>query len=523
MPIFKTSKGLLYFAHIPKCAGTTVENYLISRFGAPAFLDKKYFSNSSNWSDTSPQHIDVASLDRLFPKDFFDLSFAVVRSPVSRMLSAFKWQRDNRKAISTKTSFSTWLLSVIDEVRFDTSIYDNHLRKQMDLIPAKSRYFKLENGLSELEKYLDNEFGQSSPRDAFGHEKHSVSKEQLHASNDDIAIIESLYAWDYLKLDYPVHTRPFHFLNHIYNSGPINFAIKLPCHTRENFNICGDYFFGLGLANALNRLGYSTRLDAHDEWETARQSNDIDIVIRGQHSYTRHPINPCIYWFISNPEKVSWRELYQADHVFVASKPLLDKIQHRFANLSCSLLPQAFDAVSMPFSPESTRSSTPLFVGTRRDFHRTSVEFSLENNIDLKLYGTGWKHSPAIRYLLGERIDNSDLSSLYNTSQVVLNDHNPFMRDEGLCSNRVFEAMACGAVVVSDRVSWVPDDIRPWIYFYDNTTDFRSAVHAAQSEGSLQRKNRILFTERFRNAHSFDVRAKEVLAVVLKSQSGSVV
>lgn len=96
MPIVRVGDQLVYFAHVPKCAGTSVEEYLAARFGPLAFLDRAYpdrDGRDSAWNRTSPQHIDVATFERLFPADLFAASFTVVRHPANRLLSSYRFER----------------------------------------------------------------------------------------------------------------------------------------------------------------------------------------------------------------------------------------------------------------------------------------------------------------------------------------------------------------------------------------------------------------------------------------------
>jgi hypothetical protein len=43
--MIRTGRGLYYFAHVPKCAGTAVEDYLGRRFGGRnlALLDPRHY------------------------------------------------------------------------------------------------------------------------------------------------------------------------------------------------------------------------------------------------------------------------------------------------------------------------------------------------------------------------------------------------------------------------------------------------------------------------------------------------
>ncbi len=90
MPVFKIGGKLCYFAHIPKCGGSSVAAYLKERVGpVGCFAPLKWHDGAERWSRPSPQHIDWASLQHLLPEAMLDAVFAVVRHPVARIVSAY--------------------------------------------------------------------------------------------------------------------------------------------------------------------------------------------------------------------------------------------------------------------------------------------------------------------------------------------------------------------------------------------------------------------------------------------------
>lgn len=113
MPIFRTGRGVLYFAHVPKCAGTTLETYLTDRFGigSRSLFDSFYLrpKPTDRWSRSSPQHIDAHSLSLMFGPVFFDRMFAILRHPVLRLRSVYMYQRDVEGFIDPQERFLQWL------------------------------------------------------------------------------------------------------------------------------------------------------------------------------------------------------------------------------------------------------------------------------------------------------------------------------------------------------------------------------------------------------------------------------
>ena len=211
MPIIRTQGKLIYFAHVPKCGGTAVEQYLHKRFGSLAFMDESFYSlpESFQWTRSSAQHISVDNLNRLFPAHFFDAAFAVVRHPVDRIVSEFHYLRDNVKRIDMTEDFSAWLRQLEDVIARKPFMYDGHLRPMLDVVPEGATIFKLEDGLEQVGRYLDGITG------VFGGELHfehvrvrDGSIEKICPNPDEIAAIERIYRRDFEKFGYSLQYLP---------------------------------------------------------------------------------------------------------------------------------------------------------------------------------------------------------------------------------------------------------------------------------------------------------------------------
>lgn len=213
MPVVNITGKLVYFCHVPRCAGSAVENYLRDRFGPLGFLNRGHFKlpEGQRWSVTSPQHIEVAAMDRLLPPAFLSARFAVVRHPLDRIRSVFRYQRDIERRLPAGTGFDAWL-ATLPEVLAGTPHYlDNHARPMADLVYRAARVFRLEDGLAPVVDWLDKQAGDKrAPREI---EVNNSYDQRLQAANrapaaeivisaGARALIGKIYAADFHRFGY---------------------------------------------------------------------------------------------------------------------------------------------------------------------------------------------------------------------------------------------------------------------------------------------------------------------------------
>jgi Sulfotransferase family len=211
MPIIRIAEKLIYFAHVPKCAGTAVELYLKARFGPLALHDLRYTFHppETRWTRSSPQHIDLVSLGRLIPPGFIDASFAVVRHPVDRLLSTYHFQSEVHDIIPPDQTLTGWLAALPALMAADPFYADNHCRPMGDLVPAGAVVFQLEAGLAPVVDWLDARAGNKDGARSIGlvnqrgRPQHPRSlTPRLVPTPADVAAIEQLYADDMARFGY---------------------------------------------------------------------------------------------------------------------------------------------------------------------------------------------------------------------------------------------------------------------------------------------------------------------------------
>jgi hypothetical protein len=214
MPIFRIGAELHYYAHVPKCAGSAIEDYLIRRFGPLAFANTKFTAveETQRWTKSSPQHAAMADVNALIPESWIASSFAVVRHPVKRLVSSFQFQIDVEKTVPEGVGIDEWFDDWLATSAADPFRFDNHLRPQSALIPAAAKIFRMEEGLGGVVAYLDSIAGNSFGAREIAHVNVARSKSDGAArsavpSAATMKKIAAYYAADFRRFGYDLDTK----------------------------------------------------------------------------------------------------------------------------------------------------------------------------------------------------------------------------------------------------------------------------------------------------------------------------
>lgn len=209
MPLFRIGDKLHYFAHVPKCGGSSVERYLRDRFGKLAFVDTRYLERAAplRWTRSSPQHLAISDFRRLVPEEWIASSFAVVRHPLHRLVSAFRFHVEVERSIASIWTLDEWFEDWLEKAAANPFLYDGHLRPQSDLIPADATIFPMEKGLDAIIPYLDELAGsQDGPRQIAVRNAHRAADgptaSQDRPSSHTLERVASYYAEDFRRFGY---------------------------------------------------------------------------------------------------------------------------------------------------------------------------------------------------------------------------------------------------------------------------------------------------------------------------------
>lgn len=297
----------------------------------------------------------------------------------------------------------------------------------------------------------------------------------------------------------------------------LRWAIRIGSPFGPKGEIWGDTHFARSLAGALRDLGQEVVIDHH---EVARRPtsyfDDVTLVIRGLDAVAPATAGTSILWIISHPEDVTKREAAAFDHVFAASTRWSRAAGARW-ELPVSPLLQCTDPAL--FAPsDAPRTDDIVFVGKSRGVPRTSVVAPVRAGIPVRVFGPEWENILPDEVVESLFVPNSEVSALYGSARIVLNDHWSDMRRDGFVSNRLFDVVASGGRAISDEIEGL-EVFEGAVQTFSDGEDLVAKLRAPDASLGFPDEQRLQeISARIRNEHSFKARARTLLATALDHQ-----
>ena len=241
----------------------------------------------------------------------------------------------------------------------------------------------------------------------------------------------------------------------------------------------GDYWFGQDFANAFKNLGYLSDIDYRTEYHRTHPKEPIlNIYMRGytkfyppfgkntnllyiyypmaytQNSLTKKDKNK-LNTQPTMPQNANLDDDFQNyDIIAVASKSYTEELNN--FGINAIYIPQFTNPEKFYPAPKNELKTDILFVGS--NWHdRTSLRYAIELGYDVSVYGYNWKGIVPDNMYKGIYIPNEQLNQYYSSAKIVLNDHRPDMKEFGFINNRIYDATASGALVISDYIKEIDD------------------------------------------------------------------
>lgn len=292
------------------------------------------------------------------------------------------------------------------------------------------------------------------------------------------------------------------------------FGICIGVPEREQSPRWGDYHFARAIQRQLEHLGHPTRIFLLPEWEEEFVSReDVLVHLFGLSEYKTQPGQLNLMWNISHPERVSVRRCDTYDAVFVASERFAEELRSS-VTVPVHTLYQATDPDRFYPDPDGPHHDL-LFVGNSRRVRRRIIDDLAGTGYDLAVYGSDWTRDLIDqRHVRGEHVPNEELRRYYSSAKIVLNDHWDDMREHGFISNRIYDALACGAVVVSDHVAGIEEHLEGCVVTYRSRDELLRHIDRLLEDAEERQRRGDRGRETVVSQHTFAHRVRTMLEVL---------
>jgi hypothetical protein len=289
-------------------------------------------------------------------------------------------------------------------------------------------------------------------------------------------------------------------------------ALKIGAPPGERGDSWGDVFFAEDLARALRELGNDVVVDR--DGSAGRSGAYLDRVVlnlRGYQVVRRQPGTAHLLWIISHPDLVSVDEMRGYDRVYAASASWPAEIRRQHGIEVESLLQATDPARFHPDAAEPDTGPDLLFVGNSKNEYRPIIADCRAAGLRPTVIGRGWEKFLPADEIAALEVSNAQLPAAYRSAGVVLNDHWGDMVEKGFLNNRLFDAVACGARIVSDDVRGLREVFGEAVQVYHGRDDLIRLGDPANRAAFGSEQERRERAARIAAEHSFDARARRLM------------
>lgn len=333
------------------------------------------------------------------------------------------------------------------------------------------------------------------------------------------------------KKEYLAEQKAYVIKNHIYEDAAHGFVqmisgcFDVPVCSDE-IDICGampddeskkywgDQHFAVGMKKEFEKLGYKANVLPRDRWYDQSRAGYV-IVLRGKNPYYR-PMGDnrkYIMWNISHPDDVTIDEYNSYDYVFFASQKMHDEFASKL-HVPSGVAQQCVDDSAMVYEEGHDKQYELLFVGNSRHVFRPILKDLIPTEHKLTVYGRHWEKFPVQDYVVSDYMDNSKVGQAYHDAKILLNDHWDDMRENGIISNRIFDALSVGAFIISDDIPEIHELFGDNVVTYHGREDLKEKIdyylkHEEERDAKAKAGQKIAL-----NGHTFRDRVAVMVKVI---------
>ena len=183
-------------------------------------------------------------------------------------------------------------------------------------------------------------------------------------------------------------------------------------------------------------------------------TNTKDTFIYNTDAYLNNELE--YFDFIATPAKAVWAQLQQFGY-------------------PAEFVPQFTNPQKFKFEPKEELKTDLLFIGSCW-YDRISALYAIELDYNISVYGLNWQGKIPERFIKGNFVDNQNLSQYYSSAKIVLSDHADDLAQMGIVINRLYDATATGAFVISEYSPYIEEIFGDTIPMFSSKEEFKQLV-----------------------------------------------
>lgn len=364
--------------------------------------------------------------------------------------------------------------------------------------------------------------------------KHIINKFGFKKFKQNMRLLKYDF-YDYIKfIQYKIHLQKLKFLNQTKSEFSIkennlnrNNRLKIAFAVTEcNENTAaGDYFTAMELGEFLKKFGWEIIFlpqKGSNYWYAIEE--DVDVIISLLDLYNPRKIKTSnkslikIAWarnwfdrWISNPGFSDY------DIIFASSKVACDYIKTETGK-KCYLLPIATNVErfndEIPFKPGY--ESDYCFTGSYWNYPRDIIEMLDPDSIGyhFKLYGKNWDKIKKFKKYYQGFIDYKKMPYIYASTKIVIDDANRVTKDFAAVNSRVFDAIASGAMVITNGKKGAEETFKGKLPFFTNKKELNQLIEYYLNNEEV-RINKIKELQKFvLKNHTYSNRANKIKQII---------
>ena len=289
----------------------------------------------------------------------------------------------------------------------------------------------------------------------------------------------------------------------------------------------GDYFTAHELGDALEATGADVVYLSLDRRGWRRSARALDVIVSLLDRFPlleAPPDTMAVAWVRNWSERWLMRDWFdEYDHVFATSKASCRLIRER-SSAHPQLMPLATNPARFhPVEPDPEFATDLAFVGSywgvEREVQRVLPRLA-SAGLEVKVFGHGWDAVPGMWELSRGPVPYDALPRVYSSAAVVVDDSGAHARPYGAVNSRVFDALACGALVVTNDAEGVAGVFGNGFPTWSDAASLQAHAEIATGDSAKARElvrplRRVVLAE-----HTYARRARQVRDVTTGGEPG---